>query len=52
VVNSAEIRLHYFATEFTLDLLVSWPHDLVALALGSPPIWAMLLRLVKVYIML
>jgi hypothetical protein len=39
--------MHYFASEFTFDLLASWPHDLVALMLGTPPVSAMLLRLIK-----
>ncbi|KAJ1629892.1 hypothetical protein T492DRAFT_105504 [Pavlovales sp. CCMP2436] len=41
------IRLHYFAGEFVFDLIASWPHDLVALVLGTPSITAMELRLIK-----
>lgn len=42
------IRLHYLSTEFTLDLVASWPHDLIALWLGVSRLSASLLRLIKV----
>ena len=36
VFDLRQIRTHYLASDFTLDLLASWPHDLLALALGAP----------------
>jgi hypothetical protein len=47
VHDPAKIRHHYLTHEFVLDLLASWPHDLMAIVLGAEEHAILALRLVK-----
>jgi hypothetical protein len=41
------ISRHYLSNDFSLDLLASWPHNFLAMALGTPAFVPFLLRLLR-----